>query len=217
MKTPLKFLSVCLLLFSCTDTDTDTDTAKQQNGSLYSSNTRILDYPRPDDTFRIAWIESSTAKFRLKDTTEKYPNLSYDSARIFFYKNRGVCDDWNTNSLFALNEKGHWINLIMRSTTVSKNDLIVIDSLLGHAESFDSAIAAIPQMARYAIVYFDGGLVTGQTTIGDGSQTVSSTFKLGNPASSKRLNDQSFTRARSFLWKHLDLEGLARRLELMSR
>jgi len=155
--------------------------------------------------YTISWKDSSIVEFNL-DGEISYPKIEYDSARILFY--RGYNPGEDTTSYFPVNTSGKWISTVISSVNISKEDLWKIDSLLGNQKSYDKSAAAGGQDPQYGIVYFKNGKVIGQTSIGPGSQTVRTTFKLPQPSYSQRLNNSECRQIEVVFWKMFHLYGL---------
>jgi hypothetical protein len=127
--------------------------------------------------YTISWKDSSVVQFKL-DGSISYPKIEYDSAKILFYRGYNLEEGLDTASYFPVNTTGKWISTVISSANISKTDLWKVDSLLGNQKSYDESAAAGGQDPKYGIVYFKNGKVIGQTSIGPGSQTVRTTFKL---------------------------------------
>jgi hypothetical protein len=158
--------------------------------------------------YKISWSDSGKVQFRLNAVPYTYPKLDYDSARILYYWGYNLEEGLDTTSFFPVNLEGQWISTIMYSTTVTKVDLSKVDSLLGNQKSFDESSAAGTQSPKYGIVYFKKGKVIGQTTIGPGSQTIRTTFRLPQPSYCQRLNNSECRKIEVVFWKKLHLYGL---------
>ena len=157
--------------------------------------------------YTISWKDSSVVEFRL-DGTFSYPQIEYDSAKILFYWGYNIEEGLDTASYFPINLTGKWISTVISSANISKADLWKVDSLLGNQKTYDESAAANRQDPKYGIVYFKNGKVVGQTSIGPGSQTVRTTFKLPQPSYSQRLNNSECRQIEVVLWKKLHLYGM---------
>jgi hypothetical protein len=158
--------------------------------------------------YKISWSDSGKVQFKLSVDSYTYPNLDYDSARILYYWGYNLDEGLDTTSFFPINTEGKWISTIMYSAIITKADLSKVDSLLGNQKSFDESSAAGTQSPKYGIVYLKKGKVIGQTTIGPGSQTVRTTFKLPEPCYSQRLNNSECRQIEVVFWKKLHIHGL---------
>jgi hypothetical protein len=157
--------------------------------------------------YTISWKGSSVVEFKL-DGSISYPKIEYDSANILFYRGYNLEEDLDTASYFPVNTSGKWISTVISSSNISKADLWKVDSLLGNQKSYDESAAAGRQDPKYGIIYFKNGKVIGQTSLGPGSQTVRTTFKLPQPSYSQRLNNSECRQIEVVIWKKLHLYGM---------
>ena len=157
--------------------------------------------------YTISWKGSSVVEFKL-DGSISYPKIEYDSANILFYRGYNLEEDLDTASYFPVNTSGKWISTVISSSNISKADLWKVDSLLGNQKSYDESAAAGRQDPKYGIIYFKNGKVIGQTSLGPGSQTVKTTFKLPQPSYSQRLNNSECRQIEVVIWKKLHLYGM---------
>ena len=157
--------------------------------------------------YTISWKDSSVVEFRL-DVLFSYPQIEYDSAKILFYWGYNIEEGLDTASYFPINLTGKWISTVISSANISKADLWKVDSLLGNQKTYDECAPANRQDPKYGIVYFKNGKVVGQTSIGPGSQTVRTTFKLPQPSYSQRVNNSECRKIEVVLWKKLHLYGM---------
>ena len=157
--------------------------------------------------YTISWKDSSAVQLELSPDLIVYPKIDYDSAKLLFYWGYNLEEGLDTASFFPVNSNGKWISTIIYSCTISKADLSKVDSILGNQKSYDESAAAGGQDPKYGIVYFKNGKVIGQTSLGPGSQTVKTTFKLPQPSYSQRLNNSECRQIEVVFWKKLHLWG----------
>ncbi len=152
----------------------------------------------------ISWKDSGKVEVKWNESAT-YPEINYDSARILFYWGYNLEESLDTAVFFPLSSKGMWISTIMRSSMVSKVDLLKVDSLLGNQNSYDKSKSTSVQTPKYGIVYFKDNKVIGQTAIGPGSQIVMTTFSLPKNSYSQRLNSLECRQIEVVFWKKLHM------------
>jgi len=170
MKSSLLITFLFLTLISCNDTTNKNNVAEPKDTA-----TR----PVTDESlfgYKISWLDSSKIIYQV-DTflTHKGKGFLCDSVIAIDYT--GFLGE---HTYMPLNEKGQWINTIVKRKKLTDDQLQLIHSVFGDKKSFYNPMMVGCYEPRLGIVYFKDNKVIGQSAICLGCARLESTAKLGN-------------------------------------